>query len=678
MKSVIRVQEGRPFPLGATVVTGGVNFALFSQHATKVQLVIYADEQSEFPEHVVALEPQRYRDRFIWHVLVEGLAPGAWFTWRVDGPALRSAGHAFDARRELLDPNAQCVSALRWNGRFTNDCGAIRGQVVADEAYDWSGDQPLSRPIDDEIIYELHVDGFTRHGSAGVAAPGTFAGLSEKIPYLKTLGVTALELLPVMAFDVLDVPRNVFDHGHQNYWGYSTIAFKALHPRYSSSTDARREFRDLVKALHDAEIAVILDVVFNHTAEGGPNAPALSFRGIDNQVYYHLDPQKPSRYIDYTGCGNTLNCNHPVVSQFIVDCLEYWVREFHVDGFRLDLASVLTRDEAGEADAHARVIWQIEQSPLLRERILIAEPWDAVGLHQVGSFPGFAWSEWNDRYRDIVRGFLRGDGGLIGDVATRLAGSSDLYAHAGKRPRHSINFVTCHDGFTLADLVSYNEKHNESNGEGSADGHNHNVSWNSGAEGITDNPHIVKLRNQRVRNFMTVLLLSQGVPMLNAGDERLRSQRGNNNAWCQNNELSWVDWTDSDECSAMVRFTREMIALRQRHASLRRRQFIVADDGPFPALHWFSFTLDRPDWHDPESRVLCYRLAGCSAGEPALCVLMNMDQCAHRLPLPEGVWKRVVDTSLDPPQDIIEPSVALEIRSEYEASSHSVVVFEAA
>ena len=678
MNSAVRVQDGRPFPLGATVVANGINFALFSQNATSVSLVIYADEHSDSPLHVVSLDARFHRDRFIWHILVEGLEAGVWFTWRVDGVSDRSLGDAFDARQELLDPNARRVSVARWGGRYVNDCGCVRGQVVADEPFEWAGDQPLMRPIEDEIIYELHVRGFTQHNSAGVAAPGTFAGLTEKIPYLQSLGITAVELLPVMAFDLLDVPQSVFERGLRNYWGYSTIAFKALHTGYADSTNVRREFRELVKAMHAAGIAVVLDVVFNHTAEGGMDLPAMSFRGIDNQVYYHLDQQRPSQYVDYTGCGNSVNCNHPVVSEFIVDCLEFWAREYHVDGFRLDLASVLTRNESGEVDPHARVIWQIEQSSILRERILIAEPWDAVGLHQVGRFPGFAWSEWNDRYRDVVRGFLRGDGGLTGEMATRLAGSSDLYAHAGKRPHHSINFVTCHDGFTLADLVSYNHKHNDDNGEGSADGHDHNVSWNSGAEGGSDDPGIVRFRQQRARNFIAVLLLSQGIPMLNAGDERLRSQRGNNNAWCQDNELSWVDWTDSGPSEAMVRFTSRMIALRRRHESLRRRHFIVADDTAEPALHWYSYTLDTPNWHDAESRVLCFRLSGCSPTEPALCVQMNMDSCGHRLPLPAGDWKRIVDTSIEPPQDFVDAATADVIRGEYEASSHSVVVFEAA
>jgi glycogen operon protein len=481
-----------------------------------------------------------------------------------------------------------------------------------------------------------------------------------------------------MAFDILDAPPGVHARGLQNYWGYSTLAYKALHRSFSAAEDERAEFRELVRAFHQADIAVILDVVFNHTAEGGPENPAISFRGIDNRVYYHLDPEDNAQYRDFTGCGNTLNCNHPIVTQFIVECLEYWVKHFSIDGFRFDLASVLSRDQDGIPDAAARVIWQIEQSNVLRDRILIAEPWDAVGLHQVGGFPGFAWSEWNDRYRDVVRSFLRGDPGVIGDVATRIAGSSDLFAHAGKGPGHSINFVTCHDGFTLADLVSYNEKHNEANGEENADGHDHNVSWNSGVEGPTDDEQIARLRERRARNFMTVLLLSQGVPMLNAGDERLKTQAGNNNAWCQNNEISWIDWTDSPARNAMQRFTRALITLRRRHPSLRRRSFIASGHADSAELHWFAHTLDVPDWHDADARVLCFRLTGCEPGEPSLCVLMNMDAVPHELPLPSGEWRRIVDTAIEAPDDIVEPAAAPLVSERYAVDSHAVTVFESA
>ncbi len=678
MKSVVRVLDGHAFPYGASVTGTGVNFALFSRHATAVSLVLYEREDSPVPLHVISLDPLRHRDRFIWHVFVEGLAADIWYTWRVDGPRGDEHGHAFDARRELLDPFAKRISTALWT-RVAEAPGshAMRGQVVADQDYDWEGDRVFERPLEDEIIYELHVGGFTRGAHANVASPGTFAGLSEKVPWLSSLGITAVELLPVMAVDELDVPPGSIDLGLKNYWGYSTCAWYALHRAYSASDDERCEFKDLVKALHRAGIAVILDVVFNHTAEGGPQTPAISFRGIDNRTWYHLDEDDPSAYRDYTGCGNTVNCNHPIVTAAIVDCLEYWVREFHVDGFRFDLASVLSRDEAGEPDAHARVIWQIEQSPLLRDRILVAEAWDAVGLHQVGNFPGFACSEWNDRYRDVIRSFLRGDAGIIGDVATRIAGSSDLYAYSGKRPRHSINFVTCHDGFTLADLVSYNEKHNEENGEGNRDGHNHNVSWNSGIEGPAADPGIAALRLSRARNFVAVVLLSQGVPMLSAGDERLRSQGGNNNAYCQDNEISWIDWTDTPERRDMERFVRGMIALRKRHPSVRRRGFIAQSSHESADLHWFSLTLDVPDWHDPDVRVLCFRVSGCSFDEPALTVMMNMDSCSHELPLPAGRWARLVDTGLAPPEDIRESEAAdVGADDHYLAASHSVVIFE--
>ena len=675
MKRAIRVQEGRPFPHGATPDGDGVNFALFSLHAASVELLIYEHDDSDHPTHVIALDINRHRSRQVWHVRVDGLEAGVWYTWRVDGDADRSTGDFFDPGRELLDPHARVVSTVRWSRSPDAAANAaIRAQVVAEQAYDWGGDAPLERFLEDEIIYELHVGGFTRHASSGVSAPGTFKGLAEKIPWLRELGVTAVELLPVMAFDVEEVPPGARALGLRNFWGYSTCAWYALHTEYAASDDIRTEFRDLVRALHAADIAVILDVVFNHTAEGGVDQPTISFRGIDNRTWYHQDPEAPGAYRDFSGCGNTINCNHPIVAATIVDCLEYWVREFHVDGFRLDLASVLSRGEDGEPDAHARVLWQIEQSAILRERILIAEPWDAVGLHQLGGFPGFAWSEWNDRYRDTLRGFLRGDSALIGEVATRIAGSSDLFMHAGKRPRHGINFLTCHDGFTLADLVSYEQKHNEANGEDNADGHNHNVSWNSGIEGETDDTGIRELRLRRMRNFFAVLLLSQGVPMLCAGDELARTQRGNNNAYCQDNELSWLDWTGTSERDALTRFVSGMIELRKRHAAVRRRSFIVEDDA---TLHWFAYSLESPDWHDPHLRVLCFRLAPAAANEPAMCVLMNMDACSHDLPLPAGRWRRCVDTALSSPQDIVSPQLAPAVEGDrYTVRSHAVVVLE--
>jgi glycogen operon protein len=407
---------------------------------------------------------------------------------------------------------------------------SLRAEIVAADDYDWEGDRPLRRSLRDAVIYELHVSGFTRHPSSGVSNPGTFSGLVDKIPYLQALGVTDVELLPVFAFDTQDVPPATAAIGLDNFWGYSPVSFFAPHRAYAAGDDPRREFRDLVKALHAAGIGVILDIVVNHTAEGGADGPTIGCKGLINELFYVLDPQDRSKYLDFTGCGNTISSNQPLVAQWLLDCLRYWAVEMHVDGFRFDLAGVLSRDEEGEPLAHAPVIAAIEFAPELADVHLVAEAWDSGGLYQVGSFPGFRWAEWNDRYRDAVRRFLRGEPGHLGELATRIAGSSDLYAWAGKTPQNGINFVTCHDGFTLCDLVSYDRKHNSANGEHNRDGRDENLSWNSGIEGVTDDPDIQRLRSQRARNFRAVLLLSQGVPMLTAGDAVLRTQRGNNNA----------------------------------------------------------------------------------------------------------------------------------------------------
>ncbi len=441
----------------------------------------------------------------------------------------------------------------------------------------------------------------------------------------------------------------------RNYWGYSTYGFFALQPEFAAQSDARTEFRDMVKALHKAGIAVILDAVLNHTAEAGASGPTISFKGLMNEFFYHLDPEDRSEYLDFTGVGNTINCNHPIVARFLQECLEFWVREMHVDGFRVDLASVLSRGEDGEPLVHPPVIWNLEFSDALKDSALIAEAWDATGFYQVGDFPGFRWAEWNGRYRDSVRRFLRGEPGMIGEIATRIAGSSDFYAAAGKAPTNSINFVTCHDGFTLYDLVSYDRKHNEANGEGNHDGRDDNFSWNSGFEGPTTDQKVNRLREQRARNFVALLLLSQGVPMLLAGDEVLRTQQGNNNAYCQDNDLSWQRWSQSASGDAMLRFTREMIALRKRHAALRRTRFFGADEGRGDGIRWYGEGLGRPDWNAPDAKVLCFTLAGADTDEAALHVMLNMSPDAKSLPLPDVAplrWTRVVDTTRASPEDI--------------------------
>jgi glycogen operon protein len=684
------VRPGDSFPAGAIITAAGINFCVFSRNATSVTLVLYEGPTDRTPLQVIELDPVRNRTFFFWHALVEGARPGLWYTWRVDGPDdTARTGFRFDPRRELLDPWARAVSDALWNReiapRSHDGQTGFRAQVVADEPYDWEGDTPLNHRLEDSIIYEIHVGGFTRHASARVDSPGTFRAVAEKIAYLQSLGITDVELMPVMAFDTQDVPPATAALGLTNYWGYSPYGFFALHPPYCGSADGRREFRDMVKALHRAGIGVILDVVFNHTAEGGETGPTINFKGFGNEIFYHLDPLDRRRYRDFSGCGNTINCNHPLVSRYLVQCLEYWVREMHVDGFRFDLASVLARGEDGRPMYHAPVLWNIEFSETLAQTRIIAEAWDAGGLYQVGDFPGYRWAEWNGRYRDSVRRYVRGDPGMLGEIASRLAGSSDLYSSSGRLPINSINFVTCHDGFTLNDLVSYNHKHNEANGEGNADGLTENLSWNCGTEGPTDDPAIVRLRHRQARNVLTLLMLSQGVPMLLAGDEMLRTQRGNNNAYCQNNELGWLDWSLAERHADFLRFVRELVHLRRRHRALRRARFLTGMAGSgcdgLPDIRWYGEKQTPPDWSDSSARVLAFTLSGQDPGEPALHAMLNMSAVTKTLPLPQlpaTTWFRAVDTSLAPPQDIAPPEQQERLcGSTYSAGPRSVVVLEA-
>ncbi len=682
MAEKFAVEPGSRLPLGATAVANGVNFAVLSPSATRLWLRLYRTATAPQPVVEVELDPKVHRTFVYWHVFVPNARAGWFYTWRADGPYAPSDGLWFDAEQELLDPRARLVSDATWDRALARRGGraAIRAQVPPPDDYDWNGDRPLERALEDTVVYEMHVRGFTRHASSAVEHPGTFRGLIDKIPYLKALGVTDVELLPVTAFDVQDVPRAGAAFGLKNYWGYSPYAFFAPHPHYAAGADPCSEFRDMVKALHAAGIGVILDMVLNHTAEAGAGGPTIGFKGLANEVFYLLDAEDKSRYLDFTGCGNTLNGNQPLVAQWLLDCLVFWVREMHVDGFRIDLASVLARGADGEPLADPPVLWSIELAEALKDTRLIAEAWDASGFYQVGAFPGFRWAEWNGRYRDSLRRFLRGEAGLIGEVATRIAGSSDLYAAVGKAPTNSVNFVTCHDGFTLWDLVSYDEKHNEANAEHNHDGRDDNFSWNSGLEGPTDDPRIQRLRTQRARNFVAVLMLSQGVPMLTAGDEVLRSQDGNNNAYCQDNDLSWLDWSFSPAAREMLRFTREMIALRKRHASLRRTRFFDGDAREQAEIRWYGETLEAPDWHDGDACVLCFTLAGRSEAEPALHVMINMSGATKSLPLPVVAplgWRRVADTTRDAPHDAT-PAGVPHLDPHYELPPHGIAIFEAA
>lgn len=695
MKPIYKVRPGSRRPLGASVYEEGVNFSLFSREATRVELLLYSDHDSPEPFQVIELDPFVNRTFIFWHVFVEQLKSGVSYTWRVHGPAdTQASGRRYDGSLELLDPWARAVTDHLWDRKLAclHEGNSMRAMVVdplpvyrKKEGKSWQS----AYRSQDAIIYEMHVGGLTLHPSSGVDAKkrGTFAGVIEKIPYLKELGITHVELLPVMAFDRQDVPTDVAEVGLENYWGYSSHSFFSPHPHYCQTPEKGThalEFREMVEALHEAGIEVILDVVFNHTAEAGSDGPTINFKGIGNEIFYHLEPEDRRCYRDFTGCGNTVNCNHAFVSHFLVGCLEYWARRMGVDGFRFDLASVMARDEGGNPTADPPVIWSIELSPTLSDRRLIAEAWDAAGLYQVGNFPGYRWSEWNGRYRDVIRRFVRGDPGLLSEVATRITGSSDYYQHRDRHPFSSVNFITCHDGYTLYDLVSFNHKRNLPNGEDNRDGHNDNLSWNCGVEGETDEVEVLALRAQQARNFMAILMLSQGLPMILSGDEVLRTQKGNNNAWCQNNEIGWLDWTLMDENRDMLDFTKAMIALRKRHPSLRRRRFLTgkkkSESDAFPDIEWYGERADQSPWDNPTSRALCFTLSAQQPNESHLHVMMNMSEAAHKLSVPQvegNRWYLVIDTA-DVGGCYHYPSgqqKAIDI-STYSLLPRSVVVFE--
>src|SRR5246127_1627376 len=558
---------GRSSPLGATVGCGGANFSLYSRDALGIELLLFDRVDDARPARVVCLDTSVNRTYHYWHVFVPGVEAGQLYGNRVHGPFDPSRGLRFDAEKLLLDPYGRGVAVPKSYSRKAaeergdNSATAMKSVVVDPRAYDWEGDAALDRPSSQSIVYEMHVRGFTRHPSSGVAAEtrGTFRGLIEKIPYLKDLGISAVELLPVFQFDPQDCPP-----GRVNYWGYAPISFFAPHQAYSFRQDSLGpvdEFRDMVKALHRAGIEVILDVVFNHTAEGNHSGPTLGFRGLDNNAYYILE-QDRSRYANYSGTGNTLNANHPIVRRMILDSIRYWVVEMHVDGFRFDLASILSRDSSGNVMPNPPVLLDIESDPDLAGTKMIAEAWDAAGLYQVGSFVGDSWKEWNGRFRDDVRSFIRGSEGSVRIFADRLLGSHEIFWHEEREAEQSVNFVACHDGFTLNDLVSYNEKHNEANGEDNRDGTDDNRSWNCGFEGPTDDPAVERLRNGQIKNFFTVTMLSLGLPMFLMGDEVRRTQHGNNNAYCQDNESNWFDWSLLTRHADIHRFVKLLMARR--------------------------------------------------------------------------------------------------------------------
>jgi glycogen operon protein len=558
----------------------------------------------------------------------------------------------------------------------------MRSTVIDHRGYDWEGDTPLRRPMSESVIYELHVGGFTKDPSSGVKNPGTFKGIIEKIPYLKELGITAVELLPVFEFDETETLRVHEGKTLTNYWGYSTLSFFAPEADYCVSPEEGSqliEFRDMVKALHKAGIEVILDVVFNHSNEGNHQGPTINFKGFDNSIYYYLVNGDKQYYMDYSGCGNTLNCNHPIVDKMIVECLEFWVREMHVDGFRFDEGSVLTRDQNGGPMAYPPVIWNIELSETLLDSKVIAEAWDAAGLYQIGYFPGYRWAEWNGKYRDAIRRFMKGDPGILGDVANRIAGSADLYESHGHLPVNSVNFICCHDGFTLNDLVSYNEKHNWANGEGNNDGANDNNSWNCGAEGSTDDPGVNSLRDRQVKNFAAILFISQGVPMITMGDEMRRTQGGNNNAYCQDNPIGWMNWDDLEKHKGAFRFFSRLIRFRRRHPALHRSRFFTGKVNVrgLKDEEWHGPILYSPGWNDPNGKALAFTLAG-EGDDLDIHVMMNMhwDPIEFQIPPVKGRrWFRFADTSLPSPQDAADTDFANPVSgSNYRVNDRSVVI----
>jgi isoamylase len=681
------VEPGRTHPLGATVKKNGVNFALFSEYATSVQLLLFKDHADVNPMLVISLSPESNKSFHIWHIFVEDVKPGMLYAFRVDGPNRPEDGHRFDAGKVLIDPYGKAVSKTLWQrggacGPGDNLHTSMRSVVVDVDNFDWEGDRPLNTPSSELIIYEMHVGGFTKSPTSDVKAPGTFRAIIDKIPYLKSLGVTAVELLPVFEFDETEVLRTAAGIPLRNYWGYSTMAFFAPHSGFCEQPEVGthvQEFRELVKALHAEGISVILDVVFNHTDEGNHQGPTYTFKGIDNKNYYHLVPGNEQYYNDFTGCGNTFKCNHPIPEKLIVECLEYWVEEMHIDGFRFDEASVLTRGENGAPSDYPPVIWHIELSESLADTKVFAEAWDAAGLYQVGYFPGYRWGEWNGRFRDDVRRFVKGDAGVISDMAYRIAGSSDLYESRHHQPINSLNFVTCHDGFTLNDLVSYNSKHNSANGEQNRDGIDNNLSWNCGTEGPTDCVEIESLRKQQIKNFASILMLSQGIPMFVAGDEVCRTQQGNNNAYCQDNELNWFDWTLPRKNADVLRFWQKMIAFRKAHPIVHRTRFFtgLVNERDLPDISWHGFKLGSPEWSNPEARSLAFTLGGVG-GEADIHVMFNTSWESANFDLPVAghrSWFRSVDTSLPSPDDIVDANSEVRIEgASYIVNARSCVI----
>jgi glycogen operon protein len=647
-----------PLPYGAILQEAGVQFVVYSRSATAMRVLLYRKITDREPYRIVEFNPSTDRWGDIWSLFVPGLKAGQLYHFQADGPFAPEEGLRFDPRVRLIDPYARALA-----GDFMPSTdGVIRPPrcVVVDDSFDWQGDRHLRRPFSETVIYEMHVRGFTKANSSGVDHAGTYEGVIEKIPYLKSLGVTAVELMPVHEFPILD-PFGAKPE-RQNYWGYDSIAFFSPHRGYmfgDKPGDQVRQFKEMVRSLHAAGIEVILDVVFNHTAEGNHMGPTLSFKGLQNNVYYMLNDD--GTYKNYSGCGNTVNGNHPICREMIFHCLRYWVYNYHVDGFRFDLASILSRDRNGELMPNPPLVEAIAEDPMLADTKIIAEAWDAAGAYQVGSFGMGRWAEWNGLFRDDIRRYWRGDAGLTGRMATRLSGSSDLYQQSGRDPYHSINFVTSHDGYTLNDLVSYEQKHNQANLENNRDGDNNNSSANYGVEGPTRRKSIVDLRQRQAKNMMTSLLLSHGTPMIVSGDEVLRTQRGNNNAYCQDNVISWFDWKLVERNAEMLRFCQAVIAFRKAQPTVRRETFLTGqphNPGELPDVSWFSPDGSPMNWgHATQSLICVFGTTGLET--PAarnVMFLLHPGGSTQKFVIPAELrklpWRTFIDTGEESPRDV--------------------------
>jgi len=652
------LQFSYPLPYGAILHEGGVQFVVFSRSATAMRLLLYKRVGDYEPYRVIPFDREKDRWGDIWSVFVPGLKAGQLYHFQADGPYAPHEGHRFDGKARLIDPYAKALAG----GFLPSHDGIVRPPkcVVIDDHFDWKGDRHVRRPLSETVIYELHVRGFTRSHSSEVEHPGTYLGVIEKIPYLKSLGVTAVELMPIHEF-----PTNA-SNGEKterpNYWGYDSMAFFAPHRGYAYGRRPGaqvREFKQMVQALHAAGIEVILDVVFNHTAEGNHMGPTFSFKGLENRVYYMLEEN--GYYRNYSGCGNTVNGNHPVVREMIFHCLRHWVHNYHIDGFRFDLASILSRDQNGHLLPNPPMVELIAEDPMLADTKIIAEAWDAAGAYQVGSFADRRWAEWNGRYRDDARRFWRGDHHMLGPLATRIAGSSDLYEHSGRRPYHSINFITSHDGFPLNDLVSYEQKHNEANGEGNRDGDNNSYSSNYGVEGPTRRKAIVQLRNRQMKNMFATLLLSQGTPMFMMGDEVRRTQRGNNNAYCQDNAISWFDWKSVPKNEDMLRFCKALIEFRRDQPCVRRAEFLTGKSpsgNELPDVSWYGADGHPIDWGRNDQSLICI-FGTVGLDDPRARHLILVVHAGHEpreFTFPKVAerlkWRLLIDTEAESPNDI--------------------------